>query len=79
MLNVMVSHKVEECNLEKFWEIETIGVETKKTNTEHEDFLVKYENSIAYHDNRYHAKLPWKTYHPPLPVNKTIVCKGLGM
>lgn len=36
-----------------------------------QDFQLSYEkNSIQFHDNRYHVKLPWKEDHPKLPLNK---------
>ncbi|VDI63326.1 Hypothetical predicted protein [Mytilus galloprovincialis] len=43
------------------------------TNTELEEFQTIYENSsVSFLDNKYVAKLPWKTNHPPLPSNKAV-------
>ncbi|XP_071133119.1 uncharacterized protein [Mytilus edulis] len=73
ILNVIVSHKTEELNLEKFWEIESLGVEDKTANTENDEFQKKYEETgISYNNNRYTAKLPWKAEHPPLPTNQAV-------
>lgn len=73
ILNVIVAHKEEEINLEKFWEIESLGVGDKSANTDFDDFQKTYEKTaIYYHDNRYFAKLPWKNEHPPLPMNKAV-------
>ena len=73
ILNVIVSHKTEELNLEKFWEIESLGVEDKTANTENDEFQKMYEETaISYNNNRYIAKLPWKAEHPPLPTNKAV-------
>ncbi|XP_063420482.1 uncharacterized protein LOC134705689 [Mytilus trossulus] len=73
ILNVIVSHKAEECNLTKFWEIESLGIEDSNTKTELEEFQTIYENSsVSFLDNKYVAKLPWKTNHSPLPSNKTV-------
>lgn len=71
MMNVMVSHKLEEQDLEKFWQIEAIGTEKIDEELPMQDFQLSYEkNSIQFHDNRYHVKLPWKENHPTLPLNK---------
>ncbi|XP_071127721.1 uncharacterized protein [Mytilus edulis] len=73
ILNVIVSHKTEELNLEKFWEIESLGVEDKTGNTENDEFQKMYEETaISFNNNRYIAKLPWKAEHPPLPTNKAV-------
>ena len=67
---------MEQCNLEKFWEIESLGIESKETNTGLAEFQELYENSsITYHDNKYSAKMPWKDEHPILPLNKRVAFK----
>ncbi|XP_063436701.1 uncharacterized protein LOC134718141 [Mytilus trossulus] len=74
MMNVIVSTKREEFDLEKFWKIETTGTENMdadfKFNREFQDVYEK--TSIRYYDNRYFAKLPWKEDHPTLPLNRHI-------
>ena len=70
MMNVMTSRKTGECDLEKFWKLETLGIEQiDEKVTGNKEFREVYEK---YHDNRYFAKLPWKEEHPPLPMNKEI-------
>ncbi|XP_071149289.1 uncharacterized protein [Mytilus edulis] len=73
-MNVIVSTKREEFDLEKFWKIETTGTENMdadfKFNQEFQDVYEK--TSIRYYDNRYFAKLPWKEDHPTLPLNRHI-------
>ena len=78
IFNILVSHKLEECNLERFWELESLGVENKVDNekTEYQMYQDDYERScISFEDNRYVAKLPWKTDHPPLPTNKAVALR----
>ncbi|XP_061168132.1 uncharacterized protein LOC133177057 [Saccostrea echinata] len=71
MMNVMVSHKMEEHNIEKFWQIEAIGSEKEYEESSNQDFHLSYEkDSIRFQDNRYHVRLPWKEDHPTLPLNK---------
>ena len=73
-MNVIVSTKREEFDLERFRKIETTGTENLdadfKFNQEFQDVYEK--TSIRYHDNRYFAKLPWKEDHPTLPLNRNI-------
>ena len=75
VFNVLISHKMEECNLEKFWELESLGVKdgTQNEKTERDLYQENYEKScISYEDQRYVAKLPWKTDHPILPTNRAV-------
>ncbi|XP_062606698.1 uncharacterized protein LOC134268455 [Saccostrea cucullata] len=72
MMNVMVSHKMEEHNIEKFWQIEAIGTEKEYEESSNQNFQLSYEkDSIRFQGNRCnHVKLPWKEDHPALPLNK---------
>ncbi|XP_063400011.1 uncharacterized protein LOC134684639 [Mytilus trossulus] len=74
MMNVMTSRKTKECDLEKFWKLETLGIEQiDEKETGIKELREVYEKTcISYHDNRYFATLPWKEEHPPLPMNKEI-------
>ena len=74
MMNVMTSRKTEECDLEKFWKLETLGIERiDEKETGNKELREVYEKTcISFHDNRYFATLPWKEEHPPLPMNKEI-------
>ena len=72
VMKVLVSHKTEEVDIEKFWKIETTGTEKlDKEMPYQQEFHLEYEkSSIRYHDNRYYVKLPWKEDHPTLPLNQ---------
>ena len=73
--NVMITHKTEEFDLERFWTIESLGI-TPTINDQKEDPLLEYqETSITRErDGGYVAAFPWKKEHPPLPTNYE-VCK----
>ena len=76
IMNVMVAHKSEECDLEKFWKIESLGIEPSSDISKEDEFRESYEkSSISYQDNKYFAKLPWKSDHPPLPVNRAVAMR----
>ena len=77
-MNVMLSHREEECNLEKFWEIENVGAEDpqKPEVTSLQEVMKNYQDSnIRLDDNKFIAKLPWKDDHPELPTNENIARK----
>ena len=66
-MNIVTYHKEEDCQLQKFWEIESTGIEADmyKNST-----LKQYqENCISYTGSRYLAKLPWKNEYE-LPSNE---------
>lgn len=50
--------------LEKFWNLESIGIDT---NTD--PVLESFTGTIVYNNNRYEVTLPWKEVHEPLPDN----------
>jgi hypothetical protein len=68
VLSTNVMHISEDKQLQKFWDIESIGIYDE---SHPKDF--SYDKYIASHlrteDNRYIAKLPWKQDHAPLPTN----------
>ena len=71
---VMTSHKEEEFNLEKFWQLESIGISNPPWN-DHDTFLENYQASLKKGPNgAYIAKLPWKHDHEPLP-NNYLICE----
>ena len=74
MMNVIVSHKMEEFDLERFWRLETIGTEnTDSESAVKQDFVETYgKTSIRNDDNKYYVKLPWKEEHQPLPTNRKV-------
>jgi hypothetical protein len=70
MLNILIQHKNEEYDLERFWKLESMGVTTHEYTNINNDFSETYETtSIRYKDNHYSAKLPWKEDSPELPSN----------
>jgi hypothetical protein len=62
MLNILIQHKNEEYDLERFWKLESMGVTTDEYTNINNDFSETYETtSIRYKDNHYSAKLPtWR-------------------
>jgi hypothetical protein len=72
ILNGVTEHQQEEFDLERFWNLDAVGV---RTNAEDNvpDFLQYYQDtSITMEDSRYSDKLPWRPDHPPLPWNEEI-------
>ena len=71
-LHVTTTTSHEVCDLEKFWQIESSGISTRKDNTD-KRFLKSYVNSCitSKPDGSYSLKFPWKPDHPPLPSNYT--------
>ena len=53
-----------EIALRRFWDVESLGIQGKETT-----LYEKFVNSIAFINNRYPVRLPWKEYHPTLPSN----------
>lgn len=72
MMNVLIQHKQEEVDLEKFWNLESIGVTEKEMSTKENSFYDTYESSIEHENGRYIAKLPWKDDFDDLPSNYQI-------
>lgn len=73
MMNVMVSHKNDECDLERFWKVESLGIVEKENQTEDKKYFDHYKQScLELRGNKYIAKLPWKDDHSTLPSNKEI-------
>ncbi len=72
ILHVATQHGDEECNLQRFWNLEATGTEVE--NNVDKKFLDDYsEHCITrLQDGSYCAKLPWKESHPPLPSNFNI-------
>ena len=72
IMDVLVSHKEEECELEKFWNVESLGIKDTQTEEDYESYLENYQHtSISYKDGKYIAKLPWKLDQADLPTNET--------
>ncbi|XP_063436158.1 uncharacterized protein LOC134717595 [Mytilus trossulus] len=68
LLNV-TSHHAEESDIEKFWNLESLGIRLPQQDDE-ESFVKTYQQDcIKFENERYSAKLPWKLDHPDLPSN----------
>ncbi|XP_053372929.1 uncharacterized protein LOC123565249 [Mercenaria mercenaria] len=73
MMNIMTLHVQEELNLEKFWEVESMGVEQKTKYQGCDEYTRQYQDTcITYDNGQYVARLPWKDEHPSLPSNELI-------
>ena len=56
-----MSHKAEEFNLEAFWKLESLGIDSSKNQEKKSDYLSNYQDSsIEFRGDKYYAKLPWK-------------------
>jgi len=62
MFNILISHKIDERNIDNFWNLESIGINSKDADeTDSNDYLTSYqETSIVFIGNNYIARLPWK-------------------
>ena len=77
ILHVMTNHKQDEFDLERFWNLESIGIKPPAVADNTTAFLHHYQDtSITLRDKGYNAKLPWKEDHPPLPTNIDITQKN---
>ena len=74
VLKAIVATEREEETLERFWNLESIGILPDETEKKKErEFVEDYQNSsIRLENGHYNAKLPWKPDHPPLPTNEAI-------
>ena len=62
-----------EFNLERFWDLESVGVTPPSDHSE-DSLLNRYSTSCVSRDDdgAYVARFPWKLNHPYLPTNYTI-------
>ena len=73
MMNVLTMHQREEIDIERFWKVESMGVEEMSKTSDYDEYLNTYqETSIKHESGQYVAKLPWKEDHEPLPTNEQI-------
>ncbi|XP_063442104.1 uncharacterized protein LOC134722415 [Mytilus trossulus] len=73
VLNMLISHKTEEFDIASFWNLESMGINSKELDQENEDYLKTYQNTcIEFQGGQYIAKLPWKREHDQLPTNFSI-------
>nr|XP_034312872.1 uncharacterized protein LOC117684486 [Crassostrea gigas] len=74
MFHILADHKVEEVDLEKFWKIESMGIDDHSEEIKGKEKLLNYAaTSIDKEDGHYVAKIPWKENSPCLPTNYEIV------
>ena len=76
MLNVMLSHREEDDRIERFCNLETLGITEPDPHIDENSFICEYQQtSISREqDGSYTARFPWKKDRPPLPTNN-IVCQ----
>jgi hypothetical protein len=73
ILKVIVSNEHESKALERFWNLESIGILPDEITTHEDKFVKEYQDSsIRLVNGRYCAKLPWKPNHDPLPTNEAV-------
>ena len=59
-------------NLERFWDLETLGIKDPIKETNNDKALQNFNETIFMEDNRYQVTWPWKEDTPHLPVNKDL-------
>ncbi|XP_062596767.1 uncharacterized protein LOC134258250 [Saccostrea cucullata] len=74
--NVIAMHTSVEQALERFWELENIGITDTPDKNDSNDKVKMYQDKcIEFRDDKYYAKLPWKDDHSELPSNYGIALK----
>ncbi|XP_028410384.1 uncharacterized protein LOC114533007 [Dendronephthya gigantea] len=68
----MTASKDVEFELQRFWELDSIGIRSDQKDDTSEFLLHYQDTSISLKDGKYHAKLPWKPEQPILPSNVRI-------
>ena len=73
MYNILTDHKIEEFDLQSFWQLESMGIRSQEVDDETTYYMKNYQMScIEFQENKYVAKLPWKPEHEPLPTNYSV-------
>ena len=73
MFNVLISHKDEEYNLERFWNLESIGINSKELDEDDDAYIKAYQDrSIEFRENKDYAMLPGKQDVDDLSTNLTV-------
>ncbi|MCG8044652.1 MAG: DUF1759 domain-containing protein [Candidatus Thiodiazotropha endolucinida] len=65
--------------LEDFWNMESIGIVDKPTNTDDVIAMEKFQDTLEYKDNRYQVTWPLKDDDPDLPTNKELALGRLNI
>ena len=77
IINVATQHDDDQCNLQKFWNLEATGTEVES------DIDKKFLDNYSEHcitclqDGSYCARLPREENHPPLPSNFNMCWKRM--
>lgn len=75
-LNVMLDHKLEEHDLERFWNLELMGISQHDTPKNVVNFQESYKKSgITLKDQKYCTKMPWTDDCQDILTNKNIILK----
>lgn len=75
VMNVIISPPPT-CDLERFWKLESLGVEDQVDVSSKTDRLSTYkQNCISFQQDRYVARLPWRSNHDTLPTNYDITLR----
>uniref|UniRef100_A0A914P7J6 Uncharacterized protein n=1 Tax=Panagrolaimus davidi TaxID=227884 RepID=A0A914P7J6_9BILA len=59
----------EENDLQKFWNLENMGITDSEANEEESAILEKFKQNVKFKDNRYYVSWPEKEHHVELPTN----------
>ncbi|XP_071138753.1 uncharacterized protein [Mytilus edulis] len=79
MMNILTDHRAVVCDLEKFWNLESLGVSGSDNIRSQSEVVKEYgEKSIILENGKYTAKLPWKPDFLPLPHNMELVKQRTG-
>ena len=74
--NVITSLREEDHSVERFWNLETLGITEPDPCSDEHNFIREYQQtSISREtDGSYTARFPWEKDHLPLPTN-SVVCE----
>ena len=77
-MNILAYHKEKECQIHKFWEIESAGIENNsvaKSKVAQDEMNTYQTTCITFENDKYTARFPWKQNLPELPSNEAIAKK----
>ncbi|XP_071145320.1 uncharacterized protein [Mytilus edulis] len=78
-MNILTDHRAVVCDLEKFWNLESLGVSGSDNIKSQSKVVREYgEKCIILENGKYTAKLPWKPDFLPLPHNMELVKQRTG-
>ena len=72
VLLLLTNPNQEEHDLQKYWDLESIGIKDDPRSIPRSDFQTYKNTHLEKENGRYIAKLPWKADHPPLPTNREV-------